>query len=63
VDVNPLEDQVRPAQSTVILRFDAHVLKDLLRLLQRSRKYFNLRLKLSDTLRQAARIRPSRRIE
>jgi hypothetical protein len=63
VYVGPFDDQVRREQAVYHLRLNAHKLKDLLRLLQRSREYLYLRLKLSDTLWQTARIGPTRRVE
>jgi len=63
VDVGPFDDQVRWAQVIYPLRLDVYELQNLLRLLQRGREYLNLRLELGDTLRQAARIGPSRGVE
>ena len=56
VDVGSFDDPMRPGQTFHLLRFDGHELKD-------RGKFLHLRLELGDTLRQAARIGPSRRIE
>jgi hypothetical protein len=61
--VDAFDDPVRPGQAVHQLRLDVYELENLLRFLQRSREHLYLRLELSDTLRQAARIGLTRRVE